>query len=319
MRVARSLQEAAEFGPTAVAIGNFDGVHIAHRELLSAVLRAARDHALAPSVLTFDPHPASIVAPQRNPRLLSTPVERCTLLAQEGIENVLILPFTVAVSRWTPLEFVERVLARSFHAGAVVVGENFRFGHRQAGNIRVLAELGSHFGFETHVVNAVSLRGRIVSSSEIRKAIEAGKIGVAARMLGRPYSVTGEVVHGRGIGSTQTVPTLNLRTPAEVIPQTGVYVTRTTDPDNDSQRWDSITNVGYRPTFADSSAPELTIETYLLSPFTPPAPERIRVEFLHRLRDERKFDSAEALKAQILRDVARARTFFRRSASWVLP
>jgi len=323
MRVARSLDEAAQFGPTAVAIGNFDGVHIAHRELLSAVLRASREHALAPSILTFDPHPASIVAPHRQPRLLSTLAERCSLLAREGIENVLILPFTVAVSRWTPMDFAERVLAKAFHAKVVVVGDNFKFGHKQAGDTRVLAELGSHLGFETHVVNSISLRGQLVSSSEIRKAIEAGKIGLAGRMLGRPYGVTGEVVSGRGIGSKQTVPTLNLRTPAEVIPMTGVYVTRTTDAGNESLRWESITNVGYRPTFQDvtgqpvsgeivSESAALTIETYLLSPFTPPAPERIRVEFLRRLREERKFESAEALKVQILRDVGRTRVFFRR-------
>jgi riboflavin kinase/FMN adenylyltransferase len=323
MRVARSLPEAAGFGPTAVAIGNFDGIHIAHRELLSTVLRVAREQALAPSVLTFDPHPATIVAPHRVPKLLSTQGERCSLMAREGIENVLILPFTVAVSRWTPRDFVERVLANGFHAKAVIVGENFHFGHGQAGTTRVLAELGTHFGFETHVVNAVSVRGRIVSSSEIRKAVEAGRMSRAGRMLGRPYSVTGIVVAGRGIGSKQTVPTLNLRTPAQVIPKTGVYVTRTfdaapgpgQDQDNDSLQWNSITNVGYRPTFENPNGPnELTIETFLLSPFTPPTPERIRVEFLHRLRDERKFESADALKAQILRDVARAQAFFRRTA-----
>jgi riboflavin kinase/FMN adenylyltransferase len=297
-----------------VAIGNFDGVHIAHRELLSAVLRIAREHALAPSVLTFDPHPATIVAPQRAPRLLSTQLERCNLLAREGIENVVILPFTVAFSRWTPMDFAERVLAKAFHAKVVIVGENFRFGHHQAGNTHILAELGRQFGFETHVVNSVSLRSRVVSSSEIRKAIEAGNASLAGRMLGRPYIVAGEVVAGRGIGSKQTVPTLNLRTPAQVIPKTGVYITRTTDADNESQRWESITNVGYRPTFPGAAGNELTIETFLLSPFTPPAPERIRVEFLHRLRDERKFESAEALKAQILRDVRRARAFFRRLA-----
>jgi riboflavin kinase/FMN adenylyltransferase len=323
MRVARTLDEAVQFGPTAVAIGNFDGVHIAHRELLSTVLRASREHALAPSVLTFDPHPAAIVAPERKQRLLSTPVERCSLLAREGIENVLILPFTVAVSRWTPADFVERVLVKAFHAKAVIVGENFRFGHHQAGNTRILAELGGHFGFETHVVNAVKLRGRVVSSSEIRRAIEAGKASLAGRMLGRPYSVAGDVVPGHGIGSKQTVPTLNLRTLAQVIPEVGVYITRTTDADNESLRWDSITNVGYRPTFrgvSNQTGPgqnalgndALTIETFLLSPFTPPAPERIRVEFLRRVRDERKFESAEALKAQILRDAGRARAFFRR-------
>ncbi|HEV2198433.1 MAG TPA: bifunctional riboflavin kinase/FAD synthetase [Bryobacteraceae bacterium] len=318
MRVARSLDEAAQFGPTAVAIGNFDGVHIAHRELLSAVLRASRQHALAPSILTFDPHPASVVAPHRQPRLLSTLAERCSLLAREGIENVLILPFTVAVSRWTPMDFAERVLDKAFHAKVVVVGDNFKFGHRQAGDTGVLAELGAHFGFETHVVNAFVLRGQLVSSSEIRKAIETGRIGLAGRMLGRPYSVAGEVVPGQGIGSKQTVPTLNLRTPAQVIPATGVYITRTTEADNESLPWESITNVGYRPTFQGVAGTEsLTIETYLLSPFTPPAPARIRVEFLRRLRDERKFESAEALKMQIMRDAGRARVFFRRLAGLV--
>ncbi len=318
MRVARTLQEAAQFGPTAVAIGNFDGVHIAHRELLSAVLRASREHALAASVLTFDPHPASIVAPERKQRLLSTQGERCSWMAREGIENVLILPFTVPFSRWTPAEFVERVLAKAFHAKAVIVGENFHFGHQQAGTTRVLADLGSHFGFETHMVSPVKIRGKVVSSSEIRRAIEAGKIELAGRMLGRPYSVAGEVVAGQGIGSKQTVPTLNLRTHAQVIPKTGVYITRTTDADHESLRWESITNVGYRPTFENSNAhPALTIETFLLSPFSPPAPERIRVEFLHRVRDERKFESAEALKAQIFHDVGRARAFFRRIADLV--
>ncbi len=249
MRVARSLEEAAQFGPTAVAIGNFDGVHIAHQELLATVVRTARERALAASVLTFDPHPAAVVAPERAPRLLSTLGERCTLLAREGIENVLILPFTAAFSRRTPADFVERVLVKALHAQAVVLGENFRFGHRQAGDTRMLAELGGHFGFETHIVNAVKLRGRVVSSSEIRKNIEAGKVGLAGRMLGRPYGLAGEVVPGQGIGAKQTVPTLNLRTPAQVIPHAGVYLTRTWDLDDESRRWDSITNVGYRPTF----------------------------------------------------------------------
>ena len=314
MRVARSLAEAVEFGPTAVALGNFDGVHIGHVELISTTLRTAREHALAPSVLTFDPHPATIVAPHRTPRLLTTPRERCSLLAREGIENVLILPFTALVSRWTPEEFVERVLAKSFHAKAVIVGDNFRFGHHQAGDTRVLAELGRQFGFETHVVSAVSLRGRVVSSSEVRKAIDAGNASRAGRMLGRPFSLSGEVVSGHGIGSKQTVPTLNLKTPAQVIPKVGVYVTRTFDARNESQSWDSITNVGYRPTFEGDQRHELSIETFLLSPFTPPAPARIRVELLHRLRDERKFESADALKAQLLRDVGRTRAFFRRIA-----
>jgi riboflavin kinase/FMN adenylyltransferase len=281
------------------------------------VARAAREKGLQPAVLTFDPHPASIVAPQRAARLLTTQAERCAVLAREGIEYVLVLPFTREVAHWTPEQFVERVLVQGLRAGAVIVGDNFRFGHGQAGDVKVLAQLGERYGFETRVVIPVTWRGRAVSSSEIRRAVEAGKVGIAARLLGRPYATAGEVVPGHGIGSKQTVPTLNLRTHAQVLPSTGVYLTRTFDADS-ARSWNSITNVGYRPTFADATGgQELTIETFLLDRMAPPAPERIRVEYLRRVREERKFESPEALKAQILRDVGRAQTFFRRVTKWV--
>src|SRR5665213_3681195 len=248
MRVARSLEEAAGFEPVAVTIGNFDGVHAGHRLLLHEVTRAAREKGLQPAVLTFDPHPASIVAPQRAARLLTTQAERCAVLARAGIEYVLVLPFTREVAHWTPEQFVERVLVKALRARAVIVGDNFRFGHGQAGDVKVLAQFGERFGFETRVVTPVKSRGRGVSSSEIRRAVEAGKVALAARLLGRPYGTAGEVVPGQGIGSKQTVPTLNLRTHAQVLPATGVYITRTFDEES-PRRWNSITNIGYRPTF----------------------------------------------------------------------
>jgi riboflavin kinase / FMN adenylyltransferase len=312
MRVARSLEEAAAFEPVAVTIGNFDGVHAGHQKLLAEVVRIARERNLEPAVLTFDPHPASIVAPQRAAHLLSTPAERCALMAQAGIEYVLVLGFTRVMANWTPLQFVERVLVKALRARVVIVGDNFRFGHDQAGDTKVLTELGARFGFETRVMSPVQLRGRTVSSSEIRRAIEAGNVALGARLLARPYAVSGEVVAGQGIGARQTVPTLNLRTTAQVLPATGVYITRTFD-DEAARSWNSITNVGFRPTFDGT---ELTIETFLLDPFAPPAPENIRVEFLHRVREERKFASPEILKAQILRDVARAQAYFRRLQKW---
>jgi len=198
-------------------------------------------------------------------------------------------------------------------ARIVVVGENFRFGHKQAGNTRILGELGERFGFETRIVGAVERRGRIVSSSEVRRAVESGNVALAGRLLEHPYALEGEVMAGHGLGAKQTVPTLNLRTPAEVIPGTGVYITRTADLDRMQRRWDSVTNVGYRPTFGGR---DLSIETFLLSGFEEPAPGRIRVEFLKRLREERKFETPEALKAQIMCDVARAQAFFRRVKKW---
>jgi len=314
MQVYRSLDEVPpDFGPSAVTIGNFDGVHYGHRRILHRVKEIASEHGWKPSVLTFDPHPTMVVAPERTPPLLTSPERRAALMREEGIAQVLILPFTRELAMLTPEEFVERLLVKALGARAVLVGDNFHFGHRQAGNVAVLAELGRKFGFETEIVKAVDWRGRVVSSSGIRELIRAGKVNLAARLLQHAYGLEGEVVSGRGVGSKQTVPTLNLATRAEVIPANGVYITRTRDL-ADGREWDSVTNVGYRPTFGASDA--LTIETFLLEALAGEAPKRIRVEFLRRIREERKFESPEALRTQILKDVRTANAYFRRARAW---
>jgi riboflavin kinase / FMN adenylyltransferase len=314
LRVYRSLEEIpADAPPSAVSIGNFDGVHVAHRKLFGRVAELAREHGWTPSVLTFDPHPTRVVAPDRAPKLLSTPEQRFAWMAQAGIRQVLVLPFNQDFAQLTPEEFVRCVLVERLHAKAAVVGENFRFGNKQAGDTRTLDELGRRFGFRTEVVSGVSVRGRTVSSTAVRGLVESGEVSAACRLLGRPYALEGEVVSGHGIGSRQTVPTLNLSTTAEVLPATGVYITRTADL-NHERRWRTITNVGYRPTFEGQ---DLTVETYVLEPLSEPPPSRIRVEFLRRVREERRFESPEALKHQILRDVGRAQSFFRRVDRWV--
>jgi riboflavin kinase / FMN adenylyltransferase len=294
-----------------MTIGNFDGVHAGHRQLLRRVVELGREHNLKPAVLTFDPHPTRVVAPERAPRLLTTVEERIALIREQGIEEVVVLPFTEEVARLSPEAFVERIVVGELYARIVMVGDNFRFGYKQAGNISTLSELGIRLGFQTHIVEAVRRRGRVVSSSEIRRLIEEGNVALAGRLLERPYALSGNVVSGHGIGSKQTVPTLNLSTPAEVIPANGVYITRTRDPET-GDLWDSLTNVGNRPTFGGDG---LSIETFLLSSFEGLTPGRISVEFLRRVREERKFESAEALKQQIFRDVGRAQTFFRRLPS----
>jgi len=309
-RIFRSLEEAAGgFGPCALSIGVFDGVHAGHREILRRVVALARERGWKASAMTFDPHPARVVAPGRPTRLLSTPDERALLMAEEGIEQVLILPFTEQVSRLAPEEFARDILAARLDARAVLVGANFRFGHKHTGDTHQLSELGRAFGYSTVVIPAVKMRGRMISSSAVRRLIESGEVAKAGRLLLRPYSLQGEVVPGRGVGSTQTVPTLNLRTPAEVLPATGVYVTRTSGLD-DGRVWPSVTNVGVRPTFDGSG---LTVESYLLDEIGVAPPARIQVEFFLRLREERKFPSPEALKAQILRDVKRARGYHDRA------
>jgi riboflavin kinase/FMN adenylyltransferase len=314
VKIYRSLSEAPpDFGPSALTIGNFDGVHYGHRRILRRVVALARERGWHPSVLTFDPHPTRIVAPARTPALLSSPIERVLQMEEEGIAQALILPFTTELALLSPEEFARRLLVDALGARAVLVGANFRFGHKQAGNVDVLAELGRRLGFQTEIVGEVHCRGRMVSSSGVRELIRAGNVSLAARFLTHPYSIQGDVVSGRGVGSKQTVPTLNLDSAAEVIPNVGVYITRTHDTSSGRQ-WQSITNIGYRPTFGDST--ELSIETFLLEPLVGAAPDHIRVEFLRRVRDERKFETPAALRAQILHDVASAKSYFRRMAAW---
>lgn len=311
MRIARRIEDAGAFAPSAVSIGNFDGVHAGHQHLFEEVIQAARETGSRPTVLTFDPHPARIVAPQRAPRLLTEVEERCELMARSGIEQVLVLPFDAELARLTPEEFVQRILVETLGAKIVLVGDNFRFGHKQAGDTQLLAELGARWGFATRIVGAIRMRGRVVSSSEVRRLVENGEVGMACRFLRRPYALTGDVVHGHGVGSKQVVPTLNLRVVGEVLPRRGVYISRTHEIAS-ARSWPSITNLGYRPTFGGD--PELGIETFLLHALEGATPSRIRLEFLRRVRDERKFESPEALKAQVMHDVSRARTYFRRVA-----
>ena len=315
MRLYRSLDEVpADFGPCALTIGNFDGVHFGHRRILRQVVALARERGWKSAALTFDPHPTRVVAPDRTPVLLTSPAHRAELMAEENIEEVLILPFTLELAHLSPEEFVRQLLVERLRAAAVLVGHNFCFGYRQSGNVQLLVELGKRYRFEARIVPAVTWRNRAVSSSGIRRLLAAGNVALAARFLQHPYALDGAVVEGRGIGSKQTVPTLNLAPDAGLVPATGVYLTRALDL-GDGRRWDAITNIGYRPTFGAND--ELSIETYLLDPLTGNPPKRLRLEFLWRVRDERKFDSPSELKEQILRDVHAARKYFRRLRAWV--
>ncbi len=304
----RNLAETPDdFGPCAITIGNFDGVHCGHRAILRRVIAVAREEGLKSAVLTFDPHPSKLLTPARAPRLLTTMEERAQIILGQGIDEILILPFTREIAALEPEDFVREILVDKLKARAVLVGANFHFGKRAAGHAETLQELGDRLSFETEIIEPVVWRKRLISSSEIRRLIEAGDVSNARRLLGRPYALAGRVVPGEGRGSKQTVPTLNLDITAEVLPRNGVYVSRTRE--DGEREWPSITNVGFRPTFDGHSR---TIETYLLSELDGPAPDQISVEFLRWVRDERKFESADALKAQILRDVDRAQAYFRR-------
>lgn len=300
-----------QFGPCALSIGNFDGVHIGHQALLAFAQRYASNLRVAPAVLTFHPHPAVFVAPERVPQMICSLEERLHRLGAAGAERVLVLPFSHEVAKLSAEEFISGIVVDGLRAKAVFVGENFRFGHRRAGDPQMLEKLGERHGFTAHFIKPVKFRGRVVSSSLIRQSLNDGKVSTAGRMLGRCFSLEGAVVSGHGVGSKQTVPTLNLRpVPGQLVPR-GVYVTETFETST-GKHWPSITNAGFRPTFGGD---ELTIETFLLTPLDGKPPEYIQVHFRFFLRAEQQFSGAEELKAQIMKDVARTKNYWRRAPS----
>jgi riboflavin kinase / FMN adenylyltransferase len=304
-----SLESAqTDFGPCALTIGNFDGVHRGHQALLKATCDYARQHRIRPAVLTFHPHPAVFVAPERVPELICSLDERVRLLSETGVERILVLPFNDGLARCTPAEFISQIIVKGLHAQAVFVGENFRFGHKQAGTTSTLTELGQSHDFDALFLPPVSYRGKVVSSSVIRQNIATGNVAFAGRLLNRCFSLQGDVVKGHGIGSRETVPTLNIQPPAGQIIPRGVYITQTHEPST-GRVWPSITNSGTRPTF---NGAELTVETFLLASLAGLPPQHIQLLFRRFIRPERHFPDPAALKTQIMFDVARAQAFWRR-------
>jgi phosphoribosyl 1,2-cyclic phosphate phosphodiesterase len=293
---------------SALAIGNFDGIHLGHQAILRAALLRAQETGAIATALTFDPSPRKVLRPESAPPRLSTNAQRMEWFGAAGLEAAVVLPFTLELARLSPQDFVVEILVRNLQVRAILVGENFRFGHRQAGDVKHLRELGMRYGFEVVVIPPVVYKGEIVSSTVIRREIAAGEVLHASCLLGRPFVLTGEVVSGTGTGRRFTFPTLNLAPEQELLPSRGVYVTRTLlEGETESHR--SVTNIGMRPTFNGSA---LSVETHLLNYSGEIAAKRIEVRFWKRLREEKKFSGAEELRAQIARDIANAHKFFSR-------
>ena len=291
-----------------IAIGNFDGIHLGHQRLLEYCIALARESGAVATALTFEPPPLKVLRPEAAPLRISTNGQRMEWFAALGMEAAVVLPFTMELSRLAPEEFVEEILVRQLQVRVVVVGDNFRFGHKQAGDVKFLRELGMRDGFDVIVHEPVVMDGEIVSSTAIRKLISQGDVTRAARMLGRAFALTGEVVPGTGTGRKFTFPTLNLRPEQELLPAKGVYITRTVlEGEPSSHR--SVTNVGMRPTFNGTG---LTVETHLLDYSGNFSPKRIEVRFWKKLREEKKFAGPEELRAQIGKDIAKANGFFAR-------
>jgi phosphoribosyl 1,2-cyclic phosphate phosphodiesterase len=291
-----------------LAIGNFDGIHLGHQEVLRDVAVRAASSGDVASALTFEPAPLKVLRPEVAPKRLSTNGQRLEWFKAVGLESAVVLNFTRELSLLSPEDFVKQILVQQLCVRALLVGENFRFGHKQAGDTSLLQELGQRHGFDVIVVPPVIYHGEIVSSTAIRRKIAAGNVSHAGRLLGRPFVLTGEVVSGAGIGHRFTVPTLNLRAEQELLPANGVYITRTLlDGETKSRR--SVTNIGLRPTFGGSS---LTVESHLLDSPKEFETKRVEIRFWERLREERKFSGPAELKAQIDRDIASTHRFFAR-------
>lgn len=306
MRVISDLRELGHpLAPSVVTIGNFDGVHLAHQKLLKRVVEVARAQSLSATAITFEPHPIKILSPDHAPKLLTPLRRKVELIEKTGIALLVVLPFTRELARQSPLEFVRQVLVNPLRASSVHVGPNFRFGYRQSGDTEILEELGQQEGFRVEIVPMLQVRGDRVSSTRIRQLLSDGKVHKAARLLGRSFSARGPIVAGMGVGRKHTVPTLNLAPIEEQLPKVGVYVTHAWV---GGSRYDSVTNVGYKPTFGDH---RLTVESFLLD-FSGQIDEiEMEVEFLYRLRDEIKFQNPAILKVQIQEDARRSTKFFR--------
>jgi len=308
MQVFRHLEEVpANYGPTVVSVGNFDGVHIAHQAVVRHMAERAHSIGGKAVAVTFEPHPLRILRPDSAPRLL-TPLEvKLQRLEKTGVDAVLVLPFTRDLSLMSAHDFARKVLVDTLHAREVHEGYNFHFGHKAEGNVELLAEFGREMGFGVHTYSEQLLRGHHVSSSEIRRLVTSGRIERSRALLGRPFSIISTPGRGRGYGTRYTVPTVNLARYDELVPANGVYITWMRI---GGECFDAVSNVGVRPTFGPDS---FAIESHLLNfhPIELLAQTEVELFFLKRLRDEKKFDSVEALKEQIGRDVARAQRFFR--------
>jgi riboflavin kinase / FMN adenylyltransferase len=290
-----------------LALGNFDGVHRGHRKILERMRRVAAEHGATAVVMTFDPHPPRVVRPDKAPPLLMTKAQKLEALADAGVQGAAIVRFTPELSRWDPELFVRTVLVDWLHVAEVWVGANFLFGHDRAGNFSMLRTLGARYGFKAEKIDPVRYKEFVVSSTRIRRLVGEGRVDEAGALLGHQYVIDGTIMHGDHRGRTIGFPTANLCTENELIPPHGVYATTARI---GSVVYPSVTNVGTRPT-VDSSG-RTTIETHVFNFDRDIYGESIRIGFVQRMRDERAFESLDALRMQIDADCRHARVLFDR-------
>jgi riboflavin kinase/FMN adenylyltransferase len=306
--VCNSVEDlAARFADSrraAVTVGNFDGLHLGHQRILRTVCERARLTGERATVITFDPHPMRVLQPERAPAMIQTLAQRLAGFERMGMDAALVLRFDRELSQVSPEEFIERMLVGGLRAGAVLVGANFRFGHRGAGDVEMLSKFGGRCGFDVETIAPVEIGGQMVSSTGVRAAVASGDVASAVSLLGRAFCLTGEIRAGAGRGRTILFPTLNFLPEQELLPKLGVYATESVV---GGKLYASVTNVGTRPTFNGTG---VTVESHLFEFCENVVSGGMEVRFHARIRDEQKFSGAEALRAQIARDIGEARKFF---------
>lgn len=304
MQLFESLDLPGKFRNPVLTIGNYDGIHLGHKTIIEIVKRKAAEIDGTSMLMTFNPHPLQVLRPEKAPHWITPVQEKVALIEQTGIDVLLIVPFTEQFSLISPEAFVRDILLGKLGVRDVVVGYDFRFGRGGRGDIEGMRRYAQSYGFSVEVVEAVTIGEEKVSSNRIRRLLQHGEVEHAALLLGRPYTITGEVVQGKGRGKTFGFPTINLKTDASLVPPNGVYIS---EAECEGRRHPSVTNIGNNPTF---DAQERTIETFILDYEGDLYGQAARL-FLHRrVRDEVRFNNVEELTKQIERDVAVARAYF---------
>lgn len=305
MKILHDYREFPASLRSSLTIGNFDGLHVGHRQILQEMVATAKEAGTCSVLMTFSPHPLQILHPDKAPKLIVDLPEKAERIRALGVDYLLLLKFDQQLASLSGEAFIREILVKFLHVKHVFVGENFVFGHKRSGDVALLKALAPECDYAVRVISPVEVRGTRVSSTWIRELIQSGRISMANRLLGRYYSIRGRVVPGEHLGQKFLLPTLNLQPENEILPGNGVYVTRTCF---EGQSYPSVTNIGVRPTVSGTG---LTVETHLLHQELSAPPDRLEIQFLHRLRNEQKFPSVEALRLQIARDVQRTDRFFR--------
>jgi riboflavin kinase/FMN adenylyltransferase len=313
MRVTRGLPAAGD-EPTALTVGNFDGVHVGHQVMLARLKHAAAERKLATGFLTFEPHPREFFAPDQAPVRLTSLREKIELVAARGIDRFHVCRFNYAFAQTTPHDFIERILLRGFNLRWLLIGDDFRFGARRAGDVVMLREAARQFGFEVEALTSVTLGGERVSSTAVRTALQRGDLTRAARLLDRPYSISGRVVRGDSVGRRLGFPTANVQMKHNRPPLTGIFAVEVAVPaPHGAGMLRGAASLGVRPTLVQGGRPVLEVHVFDFDGNL--YGEHVRVDFHYKLRDEEKYSDLATLTRQIALDVESAKAYFHRMDS----